>query len=78
MNSCDCGALGYKKDGSGWYCLECEAMVRRVTSTFERVIVEQRQNELDAQTIDFDLFRKRQNMRNMRDKQRRAARNNKS
>ena len=40
--TCDCGRPGVKKDGSGLYCLECEAAVNRATKLAHAMMIETR------------------------------------
>lgn len=48
--TCDCGNPGEKKDGSGWYCSECETMIQRVTRLLIQIIKEQRQETFKSES----------------------------
>lgn len=49
---CDCGNIAYKKDGSGWFCKECELMVKRVSAMMDRWLIEQRAEQFFDERLE--------------------------
>jgi hypothetical protein len=49
---CDCGQAGVKRDGSGWFCLECERVVKAAQAMLDEQIRKQRHdhNSPDSKT----------------------------
>ena len=35
---CECGRVAYKKDGSGWFCRECEVVIRALDEWLDNYI----------------------------------------
>jgi len=35
---CECGRQAYKKDGSGWFCRECEVVIRELDEWLDHYI----------------------------------------
>jgi hypothetical protein len=46
VNVCDCGAVAYKRDGSGWFCRECEIFVALIERLVDEII--QRRRDLEV------------------------------
>lgn len=46
-HTCDCGQPAQKHDGSGWFCLECERMVKTITALIRDAIRRQRRHTRD-------------------------------
>jgi hypothetical protein len=49
---CDCGQPGVKRDGSGWFCLECERVVKAAQAMLDEQIRKQRHDQDSADSKD--------------------------
>ncbi len=47
IHKCDCGAVAYKKDGSGWFCRECEIEIEAIRRWLEARILARKSEEID-------------------------------
>lgn len=68
IHLCDCGRVAYKKDGSGWFCRECELFVKEISALIEKRIYDRMHEENGNYGHTHDLIRK--NNRTYRNKNR--------
>jgi predicted amidophosphoribosyltransferase len=58
IHTCDCGRRAYRKDGSGWFCRECEIAVAICNAELDRHIQRKRYEEKVAAGLVPDQDRK--------------------
>lgn len=57
IHLCDCGAVAYKKDGSGWFCKPCETFVKEISALIEKRIYDMMHDDNGNYGHDSDLIR---------------------
>lgn len=62
IHLCDCGAVAYKKDGSGWFCRECEIEIEAIRIWLEARIHARRMEESEM-VIDRKYVRRENSKR---------------